>query len=134
MVNEDASEQSIQSRSRGVKSSLAENVLYSPELSDASQATSADKEDVAVACTEKQRLETAPRRCRSVEKGTGSLWLLRTRSLLTVFYATTALGAISSSFSTDMGTKGVLDRLPQTKPMFALLDDLTVHDGNIVDL
>lgn len=35
---------------------------------------------------------------------------------LTVFLACTAIGAIFSSSSTDMGTKGILDRLFQIKP------------------
>jgi acetoacetyl-CoA synthetase len=35
---------------------------------------------------------------------------------LKVFLATTALGGLFSSSSTDMGTKGVLDRLLQIKP------------------
>lgn len=35
---------------------------------------------------------------------------------LNVFLACTSIGAIFSSSSTDMGTKGILDRLCQIKP------------------
>ncbi|KAJ5639056.1 uncharacterized protein N7484_006918 [Penicillium longicatenatum] len=51
-----------------------------------------------------------------------------------VFVATTALGAIFSSSSTDMGTKGVLDRLLQIKPRWLFMDDFAVYNGKTIDL
>ncbi|KAJ5169920.1 AMP-dependent synthetase/ligase [Penicillium coprophilum] len=53
---------------------------------------------------------------------------------LLVFLATTALGAIFSSSSTDMGTKGILDRLLQIKPRWLFIDDLAVYNGKTIDL
>ncbi|KAJ5930214.1 hypothetical protein N7466_005707 [Penicillium verhagenii] len=53
---------------------------------------------------------------------------------LLVFIATTALGAIFSSSSTDMGVKGVLDRLLQIKPRWLFMDDFAVYNGKTIDL
>ncbi|KAL2001245.1 hypothetical protein VTN02DRAFT_2070 [Thermoascus thermophilus] len=53
---------------------------------------------------------------------------------LLVFLATTALGAIFSSSSTDMGVKGVLDRLTQIKPRWLFMDDYAVYNGKTIDL
>ncbi|KAJ6080762.1 hypothetical protein N7499_005636 [Penicillium canescens] len=46
---------------------------------------------------------------------------------LLVFLAATALGAIFSSMSTDMGTRGLLDRLLQIKPVCLFMDDFAVY-------
>ncbi|KAJ5662562.1 AMP-dependent synthetase/ligase [Penicillium maclennaniae] len=53
---------------------------------------------------------------------------------LLVFLASTALGAIFSSSSTDMGVKGVLDRLLQIKPRWLFMDDFAVYNGKKIDL
>ena len=53
---------------------------------------------------------------------------------LLVFLATTAIGAIFSSSSTDMGVKGVLDRLLQIKPRWLFMDDYAVYNGKKIDL
>lgn len=53
---------------------------------------------------------------------------------LLVFLASTALGGIFSSSSTDMGVKGVLDRLLQIKPRWLFMDDFAVYNGKTVDL
>lgn len=53
---------------------------------------------------------------------------------LLVLLASTALGAIFSSSSTDMGTKGVLDRLQQIKPRWLFMDDMAVYNGKTIDL
>ncbi|OBT75627.1 hypothetical protein VF21_05158 [Pseudogymnoascus sp. 05NY08] len=53
---------------------------------------------------------------------------------LTVFLATSTLGAIFSSSSTDMGTKGILDRLTQIKPKYLFMDDLALYNGKKTDL
>jgi acetoacetyl-CoA synthetase len=44
---------------------------------------------------------------------------------LKAFLATTSLGGIFSSSSTDMGTKGVLDRLVQIEPKVGYSDSLS---------
>lgn len=53
---------------------------------------------------------------------------------LLVFLASTALGAIFSSSSTDMGVKGILDRLLQIKPRWLFMDDFAVYNGKTIDL
>ncbi|KAL2363602.1 hypothetical protein RJZ56_003456 [Blastomyces dermatitidis] len=53
---------------------------------------------------------------------------------LVVFLAVTALGGLFSSSSTDMGAKGILDRLLQIKPQWLFMDDWTVYNGNTIDL
>ncbi|KAE8418536.1 hypothetical protein BDV36DRAFT_295179 [Aspergillus pseudocaelatus] len=47
---------------------------------------------------------------------------------------TTALGAILSSVTTDMGTKGLLDRLWQIKPVWLFMDDFAVYNREKMDL
>ncbi|CAG8358405.1 unnamed protein product [Penicillium salamii] len=53
---------------------------------------------------------------------------------LLVFLASTALGAIFSSSSTDMGVKGILDRLLQIKPRWLFMDDFAIYNGKTIDL
>lgn len=53
---------------------------------------------------------------------------------LVVFLATTALGGLFSSTSTDTGVKGILDRLTQVKPRYVFFDDATVYNGKTLDL
>lgn len=53
---------------------------------------------------------------------------------LLLFLATTSLGALMSTTSSDTGTKGILDRLTQIKPRLLFMDDAAVYKGKIVDL
>ncbi|RAL08820.1 acetoacetyl-CoA synthase [Aspergillus homomorphus CBS 101889] len=53
---------------------------------------------------------------------------------LLVFLATTALGGMFSSSSTDMGVKGILDRLRQIKPRWLFMDDQAFYNGKSIDL
>lgn len=53
---------------------------------------------------------------------------------LVVFLASTAIGAVFSSSSADMGTKGVLDRLRQIEPVWVFVDDGAVYAGVRIDL
>ncbi|KUL90913.1 hypothetical protein ZTR_00760 [Talaromyces verruculosus] len=53
---------------------------------------------------------------------------------LLLFLATTSLGALVSTTSSDTGTKGILDRLTQIKPILVFMDDAAVYKGEIVDL
>jgi len=53
---------------------------------------------------------------------------------LAVFLATVAIGAIFSSSSTDMGTKGVLDRVLQIEPVYIFMDDAAVYNRKKTDL
>jgi acetoacetyl-CoA synthetase len=51
-----------------------------------------------------------------------------------VFLATVALGGIFTSTSTDMGTKGILDRLLQVKPKIVFMEDWALYSGKVTDL
>lgn len=53
---------------------------------------------------------------------------------LLIFLASTALGAIFTSMSTDLGLKGILDRIIQTKPRWLFVDDWAVYNGKKIDL
>lgn len=53
---------------------------------------------------------------------------------LCVFLAVTSLGGLFSSSSTDMGTKGVLDRLTQIRPRWLFMDDAALYNGKKIDL
>jgi acetoacetyl-CoA synthetase len=53
---------------------------------------------------------------------------------LLLYLATTALGALASTTSSDTGTKGILDRLTQIKPRLLFMDDAAIYRGNIIDL
>ncbi|KAK7954448.1 acetoacetate-CoA ligase [Apiospora saccharicola] len=53
---------------------------------------------------------------------------------LIVFAATTWLGAIFSSSSTDMGVQGILQRTVQINPRYIFMDDAALYNGKRVDL
>ncbi|KAF8538806.1 acetoacetyl-CoA synthase [Trichophaea hybrida] len=53
---------------------------------------------------------------------------------LILMLATTAIGAIYSSSSTDMGTKGILDRMWQIQPVYIFMDDVAVYNRKKTDL
>lgn len=48
--------------------------------------------------------------------------------------ATVAIGAIYSSSATDMGTKGILDRMRQIEPSFIVMDDAAYYNQKVTDL
>lgn len=137
----------------GVQVNFAENILYSGGP-DGSR-TTRGKEDTKLAVTEVRegaylepirhvswgdlrrrvgRLSQAMR-ARGVKKG-DRIALVASTSIdtLTVFLATTTVGALFSSSSTDMGVKGILDRLLQIKPKYVFMDDGAVYNGKEVDL
>lgn len=53
---------------------------------------------------------------------------------LTVFLATVTIGAIYTSSATDMGTKGILDRMLQIEPTFIFIDDAAIYNRKRTDL
>ena len=153
VVDETARMDSIPKWFDGIQINFAENVLFWPDAKDSSKATTDRKRDGAVACTEVREGCTEIRhftwreirervgllanamRARGVRKG-DRVAIVASNSVdtLTVFYAVTALGGIFSSSSTDMGTKGVLDRLRQIRPKFVFVDDGAVYNGKTIDL
>ncbi|KAF2718957.1 acetoacetate-CoA ligase [Polychaeton citri CBS 116435] len=137
----------------GVNVNFAENLLFSPDPKDPNQATTKGKEDHKIACTEVREgckeirhvtwrelrervaLLANAMRAHGVTRG-DRVAIVASNSLdtLCVFYATTSLGGLFSSSSTDMGTKGVLDRLTQIRPKYIFVDDWAVYNGKTVDL
>nr|CAC18280.2 related to acetoacetyl-CoA synthetase [Neurospora crassa] len=139
----------------GVKLSYAENVLYSrPKGSSSSQIRSTvGKEDDKVAVTEVREGASETRdatygelreragrlaaamKARGVKKG-DIVVIVGSNSIdtLLVWLATSWLGAIFSSSSTDMGTKGILQRTVQVNPKLLFMDDAALYNGKIVDL
>lgn len=138
---------------RGVRLNFAENILYTRSPASPSERSTLHKEDAKVALTEVRegaysarnltwaalrarvgRLTHALRK-RGVRKG-DRVAVVASNSFDTfvAFMATTALGALFSSNSTDMGTKGILDRLKQVEPRWVFVDDFAVYNGKTIDL
>lgn len=137
----------------GVKLNFAENILFSPDPSDPSKLAKTGKEDTKIACTEvregcteirdvswaelRQRVGRLANAMRAHGVGKGDrVAVVASNSLdtLTVFFAITSLGGLFSSSSTDMGSKGILDRLTQIKPKYVFVDDRAVYNGKTIDL
>lgn len=138
----------------GVKLNFAENVLFVGD-GEGRGITSPGKEDDKIACTEVRegsfvepirqiswrelrqrtgRLSQALR-AHGVRKG-DRIAIVASNCLdtLTVFLATTTIGAIFSSSSTDLGSKGILERLAQIEPKYVFMDDFAVYDRKKIDL
>jgi acetoacetyl-CoA synthetase len=137
----------------GVNINFAENLLYSRGPGSTSSRSTKYKEDGKIALTEVRegcteirdvswgqlRAEVAElasaMKAHGVKKG-DRVAIVASNSVDTfkVFLAATTLGGIFSSSSTDMGTKGVLDRLLQIEPKYLFMDDWAVYNGKTVDL
>lgn len=149
IVDESARMDSVPEWFKGVKLNFAENMLFS-----GSPGNTTGKEDHKVAITEvregankdavhltwgelRKKVGTLIQamKANGVVRG-DRIAVCSANSIHTmlVFVATTALGAIFSSSSTDMGTKGVLDRLLQIKPRWLFMDDFAVYNGKTIDL
>jgi len=153
VVDESARMDSIPSWFEGVKLNFAENILYSGTPGRSGTRSTKGKEDSKVAVTEVREGASSVRdltwgelrkrvgglsqamRARGVKKG-DRVAVVSSNSIdtLLVFLSVTALGGLFSSSSTDMGPKGVLDRLLQIKPRWLFMDDFTVYNGKRIDL
>ncbi|EXJ93583.1 acetoacetate-CoA ligase [Capronia coronata CBS 617.96] len=154
VVNETARMDSIPRWFPGVTINFAQNILFSGD-GHGNPVIDAAKADDKIACTEvregsflepihhvswkelRQRVGTLSQamRARGVKKGDRIAVVASTSvDTLTVFLATTALGGLFSSSSTDMGVKGILDRLTQIKPKYLFMDDWAVYNGKTIDL
>ncbi|KAK5101246.1 hypothetical protein LTS08_004853 [Lithohypha guttulata] len=151
--DESARMDSVPAWFKGVKLNFAENILFTGDAQG--RATKRGKEDDKIVVRQVRegsfdepivtltwgelrkrvgRLSNAMR-ARGVHKG-DRIALVASTSIdtLTVFLAATSLGALFSSSSTDMGVKGILDRLLQIRPKFLFMDDAAVYNGKTVDL
>jgi len=136
---------------RGVRLNFAENVLFSRDA-DGTRGTRG-KEDAKLALTEVREGGTELRdvswgalrarvgrlasalRAHGLRRGDRvAVVASNSADTLCVFLAATALGGLFSSSSTDMGARGVLDRLTQIEPAFVFVDDAALYNGRRVDL
>lgn len=155
VVDETARIDSIPDWFPGVRLNFAENVLFSTRIAGKiSSVSKSGKEDFKIAVTEVREGDVEPTvhlTWRELRRRTGRLLqalkaagvqqgdrvaVVASNSIdtLIVFLATTALGALFSSTSTDTGVKGILDRLLQIKPKWVFIDDTAVYNGKTVDL
>ncbi|KAK7425085.1 hypothetical protein QQZ08_008362 [Neonectria magnoliae] len=144
----------------GVLLNWAENVLFSRSRTDAAGYTGVvGKENDKIAVTEIREGNTRVRHvswaelrrdagrlaaalsARGVRQGDRIVLVgANSVSTLLVFLATTWLGAIFSSSSTDMGLKGLLQRAVQINPKASIspplvfFDDAAVYNGRTIDL
>jgi acetoacetyl-CoA synthetase len=151
-VDPQASIDSVPKWFDGTKLNFAENMLYFQGQSKDARSTKG-KEDSKIAVTEvregctdirnftwselraKVGLLSNAMRAHGVSKG-DRIAVVASNSMdtLCVFLAVSVLGGIFSSSSTDMGTKGILDRLQQIKPMYLFFDDWAVYNGKTIGL
>ena len=137
----------------GVRLNFAENILYTPSFHSKSTRSTRNKEDDKIAVVEVReglssyrdltwaqlRLRTSlfasALRAHGVKKG-DRVAVVSSNSIdtLCVFLGTTTLGGLFSSSSTDMGVKGILDRLKQIKPRYVFVDDVAVYNGKMTEL
>ncbi|KAL9054648.1 MAG: hypothetical protein Q9162_004014 [Coniocarpon cinnabarinum] len=136
----------------GLRVNYAENLLYSPDPHNNSICTTKGKEDAKIACTEvregisdlrhvtwrelRERTATfaSAMRATGVRKGDrAAVVASNSVDTLCVFLAITALGGLFSSSSTDMGTRGILDRLTQIRPKWLFMDDASLYNGKRFD-
>ncbi|KAJ5971631.1 AMP-dependent synthetase/ligase [Penicillium vulpinum] len=149
VVDESARMDSVPEWFAGVRLNFAENLLFSHVVGDKT-----GKEDDKIAVSEVREgaahevvhmtwgelrrrtgIMVQAMKANGVVRGDRiALCAANSIDTLLVFLASTALGAIFSSSSTDMGTKGVLDRLVQIKPRWLFMDDLAVYNGKTIDL
>lgn len=137
----------------GTHLNFAENMLYSACPLDPSQRTTENKEDAKIALTEVREGNTEVRhmsfgevrrkvallanalRAKGVRKGDRVAIVASTSfDTFITFMAIVSIGGLFSSSSTDMGTKGILERLLQIKPKYVFVDDWTVYNGKTIDL
>ncbi|XP_014562563.1 hypothetical protein COCVIDRAFT_21621 [Bipolaris victoriae FI3] len=153
VVTETARIDSIPEWFSGVHLNWAENVLfagneagkpvYSPGKEDGKIAILEVKEGMTqqVRPVTWQELRTRvgrlsqAMRARGVHKG-DRIAVVANNSVdtLTVFLATTSIGGIFSSISTDVGARGILERLSQIRPKYVFVDDRALYNRKEIDL
>jgi acetoacetyl-CoA synthetase len=137
----------------GTHLNFAENILFSASASSPSTRCTTHKEDSKIALTEIREGNTETRhlqwgdlrkrvgllanalRAKGVKKGDRVAVVASTSfDTFIIFMAIVSVGGLFSSSSTDMGTKGILERLLQIKPVYVFVDDWAVYNGKTVDL
>lgn len=137
----------------GTRLNFAENILYSASPTDSSKRTTQHKEDAKIALTEVREGNTEVRhlswgelrrkvallsnalREKGIKKGDRIAVVASTSfDTFIAFMAIVSVGGLFSSSSTDMGTKGILERLLQIRPAYVFIDDWAVYNGKTIDL
>ncbi|KAF2276438.1 acetoacetate-CoA ligase [Westerdykella ornata] len=137
----------------GTRLNFAENILYSVDPADHEKRAMYGKEDDKICVTEIREGNTEvahltwgqvrrrvgllanAMRARGVKKGDRVAIVASTSfDTFICFMAITSLGGLFSSSSTDMGTKGILERLLQIRPKWVFMDDWAVYNGKTIDL
>lgn len=126
----------------GVRLNLAENILYGPGWDPNKLAVASIREwNTDVHSVTWDELRTLVARYASAFRNAGvnpgdrvAIVASNTLNTMLVFLAVTALDAIFTSTSTDMGTKGILDRLLQVRPRIVLMEDFAVYAGKKTNL
>ncbi|KHO00292.1 acetoacetyl-CoA synthase [Metarhizium album ARSEF 1941] len=138
----------------GIRLNWTENFLWSRSVNDAPGArTQLNKEDSRIALTEVREGNTEVRHMTWAELRTRVAELAtamkergvgrgdrvvavgaHSATTLIVFLATTWLGALFSSSSTDMGVGGLLQRAVQIDPKYVFFDDGALYNGKAIDL
>jgi acetoacetyl-CoA synthetase len=138
---------------QGTKLNFAENILYSASPSDPCARSTQHKEDSKIALTEIREGNTEVRhlsfgdlrhrvgllvnafRAKGLKKGDRVAVVASTSfDTFICFMAITSIGGLFSSSSTDMGTKGILERLLQIKPAYVFVDDWAIYNGTTIDM
>ncbi|CAI6304490.1 unnamed protein product [Periconia digitata] len=138
---------------KGTFLNFAENTLFSASPEDPSKRTTIGKEDDKIALTEiregnrdvchmtygqvRKRVAILANAMREkgVKKGDRVAVVASTSfDTFICLMAITSIGGLFSSSSTDMGTKGILERLLQIRPKYLFVDDWTVYNGKTIDL
>ena len=126
----------------GIQINMAENVLYGSGKQDSKIAVTSIREgNTCVRNTSWAELREMVGRMASAMKAAGVKEGGRVAAIasnclntLVVFLGTISLGAIFTSTSTDMGTKGILDRLMQIRPRLVFMEDFSVYAGKTNEL
>ncbi|KAI4949397.1 hypothetical protein J4E91_005136 [Alternaria rosae] len=138
---------------QGTYLNFAENILFTADPTYPGVRTTTYKEETKIALTEIREGNTEIRhltwgdlrrrvgvlanalRARGVGKGDRVAVIASTSfDTFIAFMATVAVGGLFSSSSTDMGAKGILERLLQIRPKYVFVDDWTVYNGKTFDL
>ncbi|KAI1809117.1 acetoacetate-CoA ligase [Poronia punctata] len=154
VVDESKTVNSIPHWFEGVHLNWAENILWTRSSTDPpGHGTKAGKEDDKIALTELREGVTDLRHvtwatlrqlctiyasalCTAGVRRGDRVVVVGANSVetLVIFLATTWLGAIFSSSSTDMGVQGILQRTVQIEPKYIFMDDATLYNGKRMDL
>ncbi|KAF4502068.1 acetoacetate- ligase [Fusarium agapanthi] len=138
----------------GIRINYAENLLWTGTVGGApGERSTLHKEDDTIAITEVREGNSSMKNVtwgelrrrvgklagalkqRGVKKGDRVVMVgAHAVETLVVFLATTWLGGLFSSSSTDMGVGGLLQRTVQIDPKFVFFDDGALYNGKVIDL